>query len=212
MWVFMFELWEDGCLAAECGIFHSFIATLWISEELLSDVDDLLSWHKYLGLLLITRLSQWPDCGAKEGSLFDFQPPGLPAILLFFFCNVSKGQLESMILFSQLSITTVRSLKRHYGIPQQTCLGWLIQPVSLLSLTVKPSISEAELSNQEVQPYMYGKHYQLICTAFGVPLPDVTWLWQPCHPNAMFEQWVTIWALLSFTVLKRTPRRCKTEK
>lgn len=60
-----------------------------------------------------------------------------------------------------------------------------------LIVEVKPSISEAELSNQEVQPYMSGKQHQLTCTAFGVPLPDVTWLWQPCHPNTMFEQCVS---------------------
>ncbi|XP_018515715.1 vascular endothelial growth factor receptor kdr-like [Lates calcarifer] len=56
-----------------------------------------------------------------------------------------------------------------------------------LVVTVKPSISEAELATVDVQPYMLGKHPQLTCTASGVPLPTITWYWQPCHPNATFK-------------------------
>lgn len=44
-------------------------------------------------------------------------------------------------------------------------------------------ISEEEVSSVDVQPYMFGKQHQLTCTAFGVPIPDITWLWQPCHPD-----------------------------
>uniref|UniRef100_A0A8C6S977 receptor protein-tyrosine kinase n=1 Tax=Neogobius melanostomus TaxID=47308 RepID=A0A8C6S977_9GOBI len=62
-------------------------------------------------------------------------------------------------------------------------------PYSNLSYSVifgvLPAISEAELSTVDVQPYVFGKEQQLTCTAYGLPLPNITWLWQPCpsDPN-----------------------------
>ncbi|XP_038159897.1 vascular endothelial growth factor receptor kdr-like isoform X1 [Cyprinodon tularosa] len=56
-----------------------------------------------------------------------------------------------------------------------------------LIVEVKPTISEAELSSQDLQPYISGKQHQLTCTAFGQPLPGITWLWQPCHTNLTLE-------------------------
>ncbi|XP_020491449.2 vascular endothelial growth factor receptor kdr-like [Labrus bergylta] len=50
-----------------------------------------------------------------------------------------------------------------------------------LVVNMKPSISEAELATVDVPPYMFGRQHQLTCTAFGFPLPNITWLWQPCH-------------------------------
>ncbi|CAJ1058791.1 vascular endothelial growth factor receptor kdr-like isoform X1 [Xyrichtys novacula] len=50
-----------------------------------------------------------------------------------------------------------------------------------LVVNVKPTILEAELTTAELQPYMVGKQHQLTCTAFGLPLPEITWYWQPCH-------------------------------
>nr|XP_046151391.1 vascular endothelial growth factor receptor kdr-like [Oncorhynchus gorbuscha] len=52
-----------------------------------------------------------------------------------------------------------------------------------LVVRVRPMISEEEVASVDVQPYMFGKQHQLTCTAFGVPMPDITWLWQPCHPD-----------------------------
>lgn len=49
-----------------------------------------------------------------------------------------------------------------------------------LVYNVPPVISEAELSSVDVQPYVFGKEQQLTCTAYGLPLPNITWLWQPC--------------------------------
>ncbi|XP_058505740.1 vascular endothelial growth factor receptor kdr-like [Solea solea] len=54
-----------------------------------------------------------------------------------------------------------------------------------LLVEVKPTISEAELATVDVQTYMFGKQHQLTCTAYGFPLPDITWLWQPCHSDPM---------------------------
>uniref|UniRef100_A0A3Q3JFP0 receptor protein-tyrosine kinase n=1 Tax=Monopterus albus TaxID=43700 RepID=A0A3Q3JFP0_MONAL len=53
-----------------------------------------------------------------------------------------------------------------------------------LVVEVKPTISEVELAPVDVQPSMFGKQHQLTCTAYGLPLPSITWLWQPCHPNS----------------------------
>ncbi|XP_028315257.1 vascular endothelial growth factor receptor kdr-like isoform X3 [Gouania willdenowi] len=50
-----------------------------------------------------------------------------------------------------------------------------------LLVNVKPTISEAEWATMDVQPYTSGKQHQLTCTAYGFPLPTITWLWQPCH-------------------------------
>ncbi|XP_039975481.1 vascular endothelial growth factor receptor kdr-like [Xiphias gladius] len=52
-----------------------------------------------------------------------------------------------------------------------------------LVVNVKPIISEEELATVDVQPYMFGKQHQLTCTAYGLPLPTITWHWQPCHSN-----------------------------
>ncbi|XP_042348714.1 vascular endothelial growth factor receptor kdr-like isoform X2 [Plectropomus leopardus] len=52
-----------------------------------------------------------------------------------------------------------------------------------LAVDVKPTISEEELATVDVQPYVFGKQYQLTCTAYGVPLPNITWLWQPCQSD-----------------------------
>lgn len=59
------------------------------------------------------------------------------------------------------------------------------------SLTVKPTISEAELASVDVQPYMFGKQHQLTCTVHGLPLPTITWFWQPCHSDPTLTEWVT---------------------
>ncbi|CAL8356421.1 unnamed protein product [Merluccius merluccius] len=53
-----------------------------------------------------------------------------------------------------------------------------------LIVNVRPTISEAELSNVDRQPYMFGKEHQLTCTAFAVPHPKILWFWQPCHLKA----------------------------
>ncbi|XP_022615628.1 vascular endothelial growth factor receptor kdr-like [Seriola dumerili] len=57
-----------------------------------------------------------------------------------------------------------------------------------LVVKVKPTISEAELATVDVQPYMFGKQHQLTCTAYGFPLPTITWLWQPCHSDPTFKK------------------------
>ncbi|XP_068571109.1 vascular endothelial growth factor receptor kdr-like [Cebidichthys violaceus] len=52
-----------------------------------------------------------------------------------------------------------------------------------LVVHVKPTISEAELAAVDVQPYTFGKQHQLTCTAYGIPMPNITWFWQPCHSD-----------------------------
>ncbi|XP_074530172.1 vascular endothelial growth factor receptor kdr-like isoform X2 [Halichoeres trimaculatus] len=57
-----------------------------------------------------------------------------------------------------------------------------------LVVDMKPTISEAELATVDVQPYMFGKQHQLTCTAYGLPLPNITWFWQPCYSEAAFTE------------------------
>ncbi|KAL6117421.1 flt1 [Pungitius sinensis] len=52
-----------------------------------------------------------------------------------------------------------------------------------LVVQVKPTISEAELATVDVQPYTLRRQHQLTCTAYGIPLPNITWFWQPCHSD-----------------------------
>ncbi|XP_054647687.1 vascular endothelial growth factor receptor kdr-like [Dunckerocampus dactyliophorus] len=49
-----------------------------------------------------------------------------------------------------------------------------------LEIETKPNISEGEFATADIQPYMLGRPHQLTCTAHGRPMPNITWLWQPC--------------------------------
>ncbi|KAI3351635.1 hypothetical protein L3Q82_020471, partial [Scortum barcoo] len=57
-----------------------------------------------------------------------------------------------------------------------------------LLVDVKPTISEAELASVDVLSYMSGKQHQLTCTAYGFPLPTITWLWQPCRSDPTLKK------------------------
>lgn len=135
-----------------------------------------------------------------------------PAVIL----TVSKGQLVSMAPFSWLSIMTViphykdiMRVQRELHLDGRSnllslspflflslcvfvCVCVLVSVDMYFSLKVKPTISEAELPTGDVQPYMFGKQHQLTCTAYGLPLPTIAWLWQPCHSDPAFKRWVTI--------------------
>uniref|UniRef100_A0A3Q3VUQ2 receptor protein-tyrosine kinase n=1 Tax=Mola mola TaxID=94237 RepID=A0A3Q3VUQ2_MOLML len=60
-----------------------------------------------------------------------------------------------------------------------------------LVVKVKPTISAAELASVDVQPYFFGKQHQLTCTAYGLPLPTITWFWQPCHSDPTLTECIT---------------------
>lgn len=52
-----------------------------------------------------------------------------------------------------------------------------------LEVRVKPKISEEEVAPVGPQTYRYGQRHKLTCTAFGIPMPNITWFWQPCDPS-----------------------------
>ncbi|XP_030594896.1 vascular endothelial growth factor receptor kdr-like [Archocentrus centrarchus] len=56
-----------------------------------------------------------------------------------------------------------------------------------LVVKVKPAISEAELAAVNVHHYTSGKDHRLTCTAYGVPLPTITWHWQPFNSDMTFK-------------------------
>uniref|UniRef100_UPI00398F02ED vascular endothelial growth factor receptor kdr-like n=1 Tax=Pristiophorus japonicus TaxID=55135 RepID=UPI00398F02ED len=45
---------------------------------------------------------------------------------------------------------------------------------------VKPQIYEKEVGFQEEKVYELGKKHHLTCTAYGTPMPEIHWEWQPC--------------------------------
>ncbi|XP_057205834.1 vascular endothelial growth factor receptor kdr-like [Triplophysa rosa] len=53
-----------------------------------------------------------------------------------------------------------------------------------LEVRVKPKISEEEVAPVGPQTYRYGQSHKLTCTVFGIPMPNITWFWQPCDPNS----------------------------
>ncbi|XP_060904331.1 vascular endothelial growth factor receptor kdr-like [Labrus mixtus] len=65
-----------------------------------------------------------------------------------------------------------------------------------LVVNMKPSISEAELATVDVPPYMFGRQHQLTCTAFGFPLPNITWFWQPCHSGPTLKDCIETMPIL----------------
>uniref|UniRef100_A0A4W3HQ32 receptor protein-tyrosine kinase n=1 Tax=Callorhinchus milii TaxID=7868 RepID=A0A4W3HQ32_CALMI len=52
-----------------------------------------------------------------------------------------------------------------------------------LSVNVKPHICEKALFLQDLDLYPLGSKQTLSCTAYGIPLPRILWVWQPCAPN-----------------------------
>uniref|UniRef100_A0A671R0J9 receptor protein-tyrosine kinase n=1 Tax=Sinocyclocheilus anshuiensis TaxID=1608454 RepID=A0A671R0J9_9TELE len=48
-----------------------------------------------------------------------------------------------------------------------------------LEVRVKPKIFEEDVAPGGPQTYKYNEGHQLSCTAFGIPMPDITWFWQP---------------------------------
>uniref|UniRef100_A0AAY4E811 receptor protein-tyrosine kinase n=1 Tax=Denticeps clupeoides TaxID=299321 RepID=A0AAY4E811_9TELE len=62
-------------------------------------------------------------------------------------------------------------------LPVISCLN--NQHFLFYSNLVKPDISD-DLNSRNPQLVASGKQHDLTCTVFGIPAPDITWLWQPC--------------------------------
>ncbi|KAM9835152.1 vascular endothelial growth factor receptor kdr-like [Syngnathus typhle] len=59
-----------------------------------------------------------------------------------------------------------------------------------LQVKVKPSISESEFAPVDIQPKMVDERHELTCTVSGRPVPNITWLWQPCHADKALKRCV----------------------
>ncbi|XP_062380357.1 vascular endothelial growth factor receptor kdr-like [Sardina pilchardus] len=57
-----------------------------------------------------------------------------------------------------------------------------------LVVEVKPVILEEGVMTKEPRSITQGQPQHLTCTAFGYPMPEVTWFWQPCDPNPDFQE------------------------
>ncbi|XP_027864871.1 vascular endothelial growth factor receptor kdr-like isoform X1 [Xiphophorus couchianus] len=109
----------------------------------------------------------------------------LPDVISWYKDGVGIFKNSTCYRMSNYSLSILELKHRHSGVYTVTVGSRdVFRNLSYtLIVEVKPTISEAELSIQDVQPYMAGKQHQLTCTAFGVPLPSITWLWQPCHTS-----------------------------
>ncbi|XP_037833344.1 vascular endothelial growth factor receptor kdr-like isoform X2 [Kryptolebias marmoratus] len=99
---------------------------------------------------------------------------------------IRKNSTGYKMFSYSLSITDVQ--QKHAG-RYTLSLGYKLKGLYknltyTLVVDVKPSILEAELSTENVQPYMSRKQQQLLtCSSYGEPLPTITWFWQPCHSD-----------------------------
>ncbi|XP_072520192.1 vascular endothelial growth factor receptor kdr-like [Salminus brasiliensis] len=57
-----------------------------------------------------------------------------------------------------------------------------------LLVNVKPRISEEEVAPVGPQTYRHGQKHHLTCTVYGNPMPNITWLWQPCESNPQLTE------------------------
>ncbi|XP_031442884.1 vascular endothelial growth factor receptor kdr-like [Clupea harengus] len=57
-----------------------------------------------------------------------------------------------------------------------------------LVVEVKPVILEEDVKTKEPRPIPHSQPQHLTCTAFGVPVPDITWFWQPCDPHPDLQE------------------------
>lgn len=55
-------------------------------------------------------------------------------------------------------------------------------------VNVKPRISEEEVAPVGPQTYRHGQKHHLTCTVNGYPMPNITWLWQPCQTNPQLTE------------------------
>ncbi|XP_072119067.1 vascular endothelial growth factor receptor 1 isoform X1 [Mobula birostris] len=57
-----------------------------------------------------------------------------------------------------------------------------------LNVNVKPHICEKALPTQNHDLYPLGSKQTLSCTAYGIPIPRILWVWQPCAQNSSKAQ------------------------
>ncbi|XP_069747616.1 vascular endothelial growth factor receptor 1 isoform X2 [Narcine bancroftii] len=57
-----------------------------------------------------------------------------------------------------------------------------------LNVNVKPHICEKALPTQNLDLYPLGSKQTLSCSAYGIPIPRILWVWQPCSQNSSKAQ------------------------
>ncbi|XP_026213474.1 vascular endothelial growth factor receptor kdr-like isoform X2 [Anabas testudineus] len=109
-------------------------------------------------------------------------PP--PDMLAWYKDGVPINKSSSCYKMSRYSLIITDVQQKHAGIYTISIgnqLKGLYKSMSYsLVVHVKPTISEAELTSKDVQPFMFDQQHQLTCTSYGDPAPDITWFWQSC--------------------------------
>uniref|UniRef100_A0A3P9NVF7 receptor protein-tyrosine kinase n=1 Tax=Poecilia reticulata TaxID=8081 RepID=A0A3P9NVF7_POERE len=165
------------CAAATDGItYHNASARVTVYEHQFLNISHK---HSNSGLVIVREDTKKVVLDPRVKAL----PP--PDVILWYKDGVGIFKNSTCYKMSIYSLSILELKERHSGVYTITVgsRGLFRNLSYTLIVEVKPTIFEAELSNQDVQPYMAGKQQQLTCTAFGVPLPSITWLWQPCHTS-----------------------------
>uniref|UniRef100_A0A7N9ALM5 receptor protein-tyrosine kinase n=1 Tax=Mastacembelus armatus TaxID=205130 RepID=A0A7N9ALM5_9TELE len=138
--------------------------------------------HEQAGIVSVTE--------GRKKLVFEPQVNALPPtdMLAWYKDGVPIQTNSSCYNMSGFNLTIIDVQKKHAGVYTISLgnqrKGMYRNMSYTLVVNVKPTILEAELSTVDVQPYMFGKQHQLTCTAYGLPLPTITWLWQPCDSGS----------------------------
>ncbi|XP_026185706.1 vascular endothelial growth factor receptor kdr-like [Mastacembelus armatus] len=141
--------------------------------------------HEQAGIVSVTE--------GRKKLVFEPQVNALPPtdMLAWYKDGVPIQTNSSCYNMSGFNLTIIDVQKKHAGVYTISLgnqrKGMYRNMSYTLVVNVKPTILEAELSTVDVQPYMFGKQHQLTCTAYGLPLPTITWLWQPCDSGSTLK-------------------------
>ncbi|XP_011608763.2 vascular endothelial growth factor receptor kdr-like isoform X1 [Takifugu rubripes] len=177
----------------DAGLYHC-TADLLSQKQMNSSATVTVLEHPYLNLSYTNE--HLTTVTVKEGRKKVVFEPRIdampPAVVLGWYKDdvlISRNSTCCKMSAHSLSISDVQQkyagvYKISVGIPQK---GLYRNLSYTLVVTFKPIISEAVLASVDVQPFMFGKQHQLPCVAKGIPLPTITWLWQPCSNTTLAE-------------------------
>ncbi|KAG8003939.1 Vascular endothelial growth factor receptor kdr-like [Nibea albiflora] len=121
----------------------------------------------------------------KEGTKFVFEPKvnalPKPDMIAWYKDGIPINKTSTCYKMSSYSLTITDVREKHAGVFTISLGNKAHGLYKNLSYTLV--VQDAELYSVDVQPYMFGIQHQLTCTAYGLPLPNISWLWRPCQPD-----------------------------
>ncbi|XP_076877253.1 vascular endothelial growth factor receptor kdr-like [Brachyhypopomus gauderio] len=141
--------------------------------------------HPFLNVTYRAKSRKMSYC--EEGGRFEFQPrvnalpapdqiiwykDGVPIKDSLCYEMVGYNLIINEVKLKDSGLFTVSLRNRANGLHKNLNYTLVVK--------VKPRISEEEVASSGPQTFRYGQIHQLTCTVFGIPIPSITWLWQPC--------------------------------